>query len=52
MYSQEDGTPAEKLENQVPDSIKRKRYDKLMKLARSHFKRKISSGMWATHIKY
>ena len=35
IYSRRVGTPADKMENQVPEEIKHKRFDKLKKLVES-----------------
>ena len=35
IYSRRVGTPADKMENQVPDEVKHERFDRLKKLAES-----------------
>lgn len=45
MYSREDGTPAAKMKDQVPERIKKSRYNKLMKL-----QLKISTGVNASRL--
>ena len=40
-YSKEDGTPAEKLPNQVPEKIKRARKDKIMKIQQKNSEEKL-----------
>lgn len=42
-YSKEDGTPAEKMENQVHPSTKKSRYNKIMKLQKSISEEKLKS---------
>ena len=38
IYSKRVGTPAEKMDNQVPDDIKHKRFDRLKELVESQIK--------------
>jgi ribosomal protein S12 methylthiotransferase len=40
QYSQEEGSVAAKLPNQIPDSVKKKRYEKLMKLQQKNVDKK------------
>ncbi|MDR0978972.1 MAG: 30S ribosomal protein S12 methylthiotransferase RimO [Lachnospiraceae bacterium] len=45
MYSKEDGTPAEKLPNQVPSSTKKKRYNLVMKTQKQISKQKMTAHL-------
>jgi ribosomal protein S12 methylthiotransferase len=49
MYSKEEGTPAEKLPNQVHNLVKKKRHNKIMEIAKEISNEKMSKYIGNTH---
>ena len=48
-YSKEEGTPAARLKNQIHPSTKKKRYNKIMKLAKEISEEKLSKHIGNTY---
>lgn len=48
-YSKEDGTPAEKMENQIHPSTKKSRYNKIMKIQKEISKERLKSKIGKTY---
>lgn len=43
IYSRRTGTPGDKMENQVPDDVKHKRFDRLKALVENQIEKEIKS---------